>query len=65
MEINRDAKYWAGRIIQYRAENQLKQDEFAKKVGISFNTVGKIERGDCCRVSVLVAGKLSQVLGKN
>ena len=39
-------KMYGANIKTYRKENNLKQDELAKKLGISSNMLGKIERGE-------------------
>lgn len=39
-------KMYGTNIKVYRKENNLKQDELAKKLGISSNMLGKIERGE-------------------
>lgn len=52
-------------IKQYRAKQCLSQEEFAKKSGVKYTTLTKIESGVIRKPSVLVMAKIAKALGVN
>ena len=55
-------KALGARLKQYRAETHLSQREVAKKLGLSYSVISRLERGDRKLSSEEVLGKVSQYL---
>jgi len=51
------------RVKEFRFKSNLTQEQLAKKVGISRQSIISIEKSDCTP-SVLIALKISEVLNK-
>jgi len=52
-------------IKKYRTEQGLSQEDFAKKSGVKYTTLTKIESGVIKKPSVLVMAKIAKALGVN
>ena len=54
-----------GNIKKYRAKQGLSQEDFAKKSGVKYTTLTKIESSVIKKPSVLVMAKIAKALGVN
>jgi len=52
-------------IKKYRTKQGLSQEDFAKKSGVKYTTLTKIESGVIKKPSVLVMAKIAKVLSVN
>jgi DNA-binding XRE family transcriptional regulator len=52
-------------IKKYRTKQGLSQEDFAKKSGVKYTTLTKIESGVIKKPSVLVMAKIAKALGVN
>jgi len=52
-------------IKKYRTKQGLSQEDFAKKYGVKYTTLTKIESGVIKKPSVLVMAKIAKALGFN
>jgi len=52
-------------IKKYRSKQGLSQEDFAKKSGVKYTTLTKIETGVIKKPSVLVMAKIAKALGVN
>lgn len=52
-----------GNIKKYRNKQGLSQEDFAKKSGVKYTTLTKIESNVIKKPSVLIMAKLAKVLG--
>ena len=54
-----------GNIKKYRNKQGLSQEDFAKKSGVKYTTLTKIESNVIKKPSVLIMAKLAKALGVN
>jgi len=54
-----------GNIKKYRNKQRLSQEDFAKKSGVKYTTLTKIESNVIKKPSVLIMAKLAKALGVN
>lgn len=52
-------------IKKYRTKQSLSQEDFAKKSGVKYTTLTKIESGVIKKPSVLIMAKIAKALGVN
>jgi transcriptional regulator with XRE-family HTH domain len=51
------------RILIARREKHMSQEELARAVGISANTMARFERGEIGDIKAKVLGRIAQILG--